>query len=89
MWLGQRGKNTTSPDLLLFLQRSPENPVSLLQGTHPSPFSWSLHEISQGTHSFSEELKIGEGGFGCVYRAVLRNTVYAVKKLKEVGIASR
>lgn len=28
-------------------------------------------------------MKIGEGGFGCVYRAVLRNTVYAVKRLKE------
>ncbi|OWJ99206.1 IRAK1 [Cervus elaphus hippelaphus] len=43
----------------------------------------SLREICQGTHDFSEELKIGEGGFGCVYRAVMRNTVYAVKRLKE------
>ncbi|XP_014310358.1 interleukin-1 receptor-associated kinase 1 isoform X4 [Myotis lucifugus] len=64
-------------------KQRPENPVSFLQGNHPSPFCWPLHEISQGTQNFSEELKIGEGGFGCVYRAVLRNTVYAVKKLKE------
>ncbi|XP_021524513.2 LOW QUALITY PROTEIN: interleukin-1 receptor-associated kinase 1 [Aotus nancymaae] len=64
-------------------KQGPESSVSLLQGAHPSPFCWPLCEISQGTHDFSEELKIGEGGFGCVYRAVMRNTAYAVKRLKE------
>ncbi|XP_057574762.1 interleukin-1 receptor-associated kinase 1 isoform X2 [Hippopotamus amphibius kiboko] len=64
-------------------KRSPESPVSLLQGAPSSSFCWPLHEICQGTHDFSEDLKIGEGGFGCVYRAVMRNTVYAVKRLKE------
>uniref|UniRef100_A0A8C8W234 Interleukin-1 receptor-associated kinase 1 n=1 Tax=Peromyscus maniculatus bairdii TaxID=230844 RepID=A0A8C8W234_PERMB len=64
-------------------QPSSESPVSGLQRTHPSPFCWPFCEISQGTCNFSEELRIGEGGFGCVYRAVMRNTTYAVKRLKE------
>ncbi|KAI4545215.1 hypothetical protein MG293_005481 [Ovis ammon polii] len=62
---------------------SPESPMPLLPAAPSSSFCWPLHEICQGTHDFSEELKIGEGGFGCVYRAVMRNTVYAVKRLKE------
>ncbi|XP_028923348.1 interleukin-1 receptor-associated kinase 1 isoform X1 [Ornithorhynchus anatinus] len=49
-----------------------------------APFRWPFPEVSQGTRNFSEQLKIGEGGFGCVYRATMRNTEYAVKKLKEV-----
>ncbi|KAM5221538.1 interleukin-1 receptor-associated kinase 1 [Ctenodactylus gundi] len=65
------------------IKPSPDSPASLLLGTHPAPFCWPLHEISQGTRNFSEELRIGEGGFGCVYRAVMRNTTYAVKRLKE------
>uniref|UniRef100_A0A8C3WAX3 Interleukin-1 receptor-associated kinase 1 n=1 Tax=Catagonus wagneri TaxID=51154 RepID=A0A8C3WAX3_9CETA len=60
----------------------PESSVSLVPGA-PSSFCWPLHEICQGTQDFSDVLKIGEGGFGCVYRAVMRNTVYAVKRLKE------
>ncbi|KAL7988254.1 hypothetical protein Chor_007173 [Crotalus horridus] len=47
------------------------------------PFKWQLEELRQATDNFSERLKIGEGGFGCVYQARLRNTVYAVKRLKE------
>ncbi|XP_066469908.1 interleukin-1 receptor-associated kinase 1 isoform X2 [Tiliqua scincoides] len=48
-----------------------------------SPFEWPLKELVQATSNFSEHLKIGEGGFGCVYQARLRNTVYAIKRLKK------
>ncbi|XP_004598913.2 interleukin-1 receptor-associated kinase 1 [Ochotona princeps] len=61
----------------------PEDPASLLHTSHPSLFCWPLCELAQGTQNFSKELQVGEGGFGCVYRAVMRNTIYAVKRLKE------
>uniref|UniRef100_A0A8D0H4U8 Interleukin 1 receptor associated kinase 1 n=1 Tax=Sphenodon punctatus TaxID=8508 RepID=A0A8D0H4U8_SPHPU len=52
------------------------------------PFAWPLRELLQATDHFSERLKVGEGGFGCVYRARLRNTDYAVKRLKEVTLGT-
>ncbi|KAM4819248.1 interleukin-1 receptor-associated kinase 1 [Thomomys bottae] len=67
--------SSTKPD--------PESPVPFLHQVHPSPFCWPFSEISQGTRNFSKDLLIGEGGFGCVYQAVMRNTTYAVKRLKE------
>ncbi|XP_061469931.1 interleukin-1 receptor-associated kinase 1 isoform X2 [Rhineura floridana] len=70
-------------------QRNPSLPPTHLdeQGldslSATCPFEWRLEELRQATGDFSESLKIGEGGFGCVYQARLRNTVYAVKRLKE------
>ncbi|XP_043830703.1 interleukin-1 receptor-associated kinase 1 isoform X1 [Dromiciops gliroides] len=60
-----------------------ENKIPSVNYANPLPFRWPFLEIAQATCNFSEELKIGEGGFGCVYRAVMRNTSYAVKRLKE------
>ncbi|XP_042201460.1 interleukin-1 receptor-associated kinase 1 isoform X2 [Callorhinchus milii] len=45
--------------------------------------SWSLQELSEGTDNFAEHRRIGEGGFGHVYHALMRHTHYAVKRLKE------
>ncbi|XP_078155686.1 U-box domain-containing protein 70-like [Carex rostrata] len=42
---------------------------------------FSLSELEQATQNFSDMLKIGEGGFGCVYRGSLRKTTVAIKKL--------
>nr|XP_051221130.1 U-box domain-containing protein 33-like [Lolium perenne] len=40
---------------------------------------FSASELEQATRSFDEALKIGEGGFGCVYRGSLRSTTVAIK----------
>ncbi|XP_059189573.1 interleukin-1 receptor-associated kinase 1 isoform X2 [Centropristis striata] len=44
---------------------------------------WSYEEVHAGTEGFSPSLQVGEGGFGVVYRATLRNTDCAVKRLKQ------
>lgn len=38
-------------------------------------------ELEQATRGFDEALKIGEGGFGSVYKGSLRNTTVAIKLL--------
>ncbi|XP_074064529.1 interleukin-1 receptor-associated kinase 1 isoform X2 [Macrotis lagotis] len=77
--VGPLRSNTSSSST----KQGEENKISPVECANPPPFRWPLLEITQGTRNFSEELKIGEGGFGCVYRAVMRNTSYAVKRLKE------
>ncbi|KAK8555023.1 hypothetical protein V6N13_103754 [Hibiscus sabdariffa] len=42
---------------------------------------FSLLELKAATKNFSRSLMIGEGGFGCVYRGVIRSTDDSNKKL--------
>ncbi|KAM8933603.1 interleukin-1 receptor-associated kinase 1 isoform 2-T2 [Pelodytes ibericus] len=49
----------------------------------PKTLLWNFNELVQGTNNFSPSSLIGEGGFGCVYKATMRNTEYAVKRLKQ------
>lgn len=42
---------------------------------------FSLLEIETATCNFSDSLKIGEGGYGNVYKGLLRNTTVAIKVL--------
>uniref|UniRef100_A0A4W5KIT0 Death domain-containing protein n=1 Tax=Hucho hucho TaxID=62062 RepID=A0A4W5KIT0_9TELE len=48
-----------------------------------SAMCWPFEEVQRGTEDFSHARQIGEGGFGHVYRATMRSTDFAVKKLKE------
>ena len=43
---------------------------------------FSSSELESATEKFSSSLKIGEGGFACVYRGILRNMTVAIKVLK-------
>ncbi|XP_042461739.1 U-box domain-containing protein 34-like isoform X2 [Zingiber officinale] len=43
---------------------------------------YNIEEIELATEGFSEELKVGEGGYGPVYRACLDHTLVAIKVLR-------
>lgn len=44
-----------------------------------------LSEIKEATQGFHESLKIGQGGFGIIYKGLLRQTEVAIKRLQSQG----
>ncbi|KAK2992640.1 hypothetical protein RJ640_023950 [Escallonia rubra] len=42
---------------------------------------FSFFEIEEATKKFDPSLKIGEGGYGSIYKGLLRHTLVAIKKL--------
>ncbi|GMN19188.1 hypothetical protein TIFTF001_039744 [Ficus carica] len=66
-----------------------ENEVSIddefEKGAGPKRFTY--HELRLATNDFAEEGKLGEGGFGGVYRGLLResNTEVAVKRISKAS----
>ncbi|XP_041002265.1 U-box domain-containing protein 33-like [Juglans microcarpa x Juglans regia] len=44
------------------------------------------HEIEEATQNFDESLKIGQGGYGNVYKGLLCHTKVAIKRLESIGV---
>lgn len=57
--------------------------LDVLLSTGKSCRRYSRHEIELATENFSDAKKIGEGGYGIVYRCTLDHTEVAVKVIQE------
>ncbi|KAG5514816.1 hypothetical protein RHGRI_036012 [Rhododendron griersonianum] len=53
------------------------------------PLSFPLHEIERATNNFHPSMKIGQGGYGLVYRGFLRHTQVAIKTLISQNMQGR
>lgn len=65
-------------------QKKEEATTSTRGAEHFSDFS--LSELERATENFHEASKIGEGGYGCVYKGSLRHTTVAIKRLNPQGM---
>ncbi|KAG1361326.1 hypothetical protein COCNU_09G007890 [Cocos nucifera] len=65
--------------------------VEVTDGTHgTASFSeFSIVELKQATMDFDDSLKIGEGGYGNVYKGFLRHTTVAIKLLNPQSTQGR
>ncbi|KAG1355025.1 U-box domain-containing protein 33 [Cocos nucifera] len=62
----------------------------LITGNHEElNVEFSYSDLEQATQNFSDSLKIGEGGFGRVYKGFLRNTAVAIKMLHPGSLQGR
>ncbi|KAL6634887.1 hypothetical protein ACP70R_027558 [Stipagrostis hirtigluma subsp. patula] len=63
------------------LRQKDEQRISMPLSAEALNTEFTFCELEQATHGFEEALKIGEGGFGSVYKGFLRSTTVAIKLL--------
>lgn len=62
------------------------NPNNSRHGSEPGILKFTMEEINKATKNFSPSFKIGQGGFGTVYKGRLGDgTLVAIKRAKKVG----
>ncbi|CAA6666181.1 unnamed protein product [Spirodela intermedia] len=84
----ERREREPEADAITEASKKPVNADDLFSG-HGTHRRYSRGEIEAATDFFSASRKIGEGGFGIVYKAVLDHTPVAVKILREDAIGRR
>jgi hypothetical protein len=90
-WLGYRQylkrKDIASKDAEIPLGQEMDNEFE--KGSGPRRFSYN--ELSRATRRFSNEEKLGEGGFGAVYRGLLRDQGLhvAIKRVSKMSNQGR
>ncbi|XP_039065004.1 probable LRR receptor-like serine/threonine-protein kinase At1g56130 isoform X2 [Hibiscus syriacus] len=67
---------------IIYVKRKKEDEEEVLIGISPRPNTFSYSELKDATQDFSPSKKLGEGGFGPVYKGTLPDgRVVAVKQL--------
>lgn len=62
------------------------SPNNSTQTREPGSVIFTMDEIYKATRNFSPSFKIGQGGFGTVYKGRLQDgTLVAIKRAKKVG----
>ncbi|XP_057832275.2 L-type lectin-domain containing receptor kinase IX.1 [Cryptomeria japonica] len=66
-------------------QTCEDNEIEIGMLVDKGPCRYKLEDLKAATNNFSESVKLGEGGFGDVYKAVLEETneVVAVKRISQ------
>ncbi|XP_059075466.1 U-box domain-containing protein 33 [Cryptomeria japonica] len=66
-----------------------ESPISSSSSNNLEFREYSFDDIKAATCNFSANFKLGEGGYGDVYRGKIKQTAVAVKILRENGLQGR